>query len=41
VIVVGEKLTVFGFVGEECEKNFENHWSEATPEYFLWECFTT
>jgi len=27
VIFVGEELTVFGFVREECEKNFENHWS--------------
>ena len=25
VILVGEELTVFGFVREECEKNFENH----------------
>ena len=25
VIFVGEELTVFGFVREECEKNFENH----------------
>jgi len=27
VIFVGVELTVFGFVGEECEKNFENHCS--------------
>jgi len=26
VIFVGEELTVLGFVREECEKNFENHW---------------
>jgi len=26
VVLVGEELTVFGFVREECEKNFENHW---------------
>jgi len=26
VIIVGEELTVFGFVREECEKNVENHW---------------
>jgi len=25
VIFVGEELTVFGFVREECEKNFENY----------------
>ena len=29
VIFVGEELTVFGFVREECEKNFENHWSSV------------
>jgi len=28
VIFVGVELTVFGFVGEECEKNFENHCSK-------------
>jgi len=27
VIFVGEELTEFGFVREDCEKNFENHWS--------------
>jgi len=25
VIFAGEELTEFGFVREECEKNFENH----------------
>jgi len=25
VIVFGEEVTAFGFVREECEKNFENH----------------
>jgi len=25
VIFVGEEFTVFGFVREECEKNYENH----------------
>jgi len=25
VVFVGEELTLFGFVREECEKNFENH----------------
>jgi len=25
VIFVGEELAEFGFVREECEKNFENH----------------
>jgi len=25
-IFVGEELIEFGFVREECEKNFENHW---------------
>jgi len=29
VIVVEEESTVFGFVREECEKNFENHWSNV------------
>jgi len=28
VIFVGEELTVFGFAKEECEKNFDNHWSK-------------
>jgi len=27
VMFVGEELTEFRFVREECEKNFENHWS--------------
>jgi len=27
VIFVGEELTVFGYVVEECEKNFKNRWS--------------
>jgi len=26
VIFAGEELAEFGFVREECEKNFENHW---------------
>ena len=26
MISVGEELTMFGFVREECEKRFENHW---------------
>jgi len=25
VTFVGEELTVFGYIREECEKNFENH----------------
>jgi len=29
VIFVGEELTVFGFIREECDKNFENHWSSS------------
>jgi len=29
VIFVGEELTEFGFIREECEKNFENHWSSG------------
>jgi len=28
VIFIGEELTEFRFVREECEKNFENHWSK-------------
>jgi len=24
----GEELTVFGFIREKCEKDFENHWSK-------------
>jgi len=29
VIFVGEELAEFGFVREECEKNFENHCSKS------------
>jgi len=29
VIFFGEELTQFGFVREECEKNFENHCSKT------------
>jgi len=27
VIFVGKELTEFGFIREECEKNFENLWA--------------
>jgi len=30
VILLGEELTVFGFVREECEKNFKNHWCKLS-----------
>jgi len=30
VILAGEELTIFEFSREECEKNFENHWSSRT-----------
>jgi len=31
---VGEELTVFGFLKEECEKNFENHWLGQTGDFY-------
>ena len=34
MILVGEELTVFGFVREECEKNFENHC--ASGLFYSW-----
>jgi len=35
VIFVGEELTEFVFVREECEKNFENHWSGPFIQTFI------
>ena len=35
MISLGEELTVFPFVSEEYEKNFENHWSKILKNFFL------